>query len=98
MITEGLEGSFDGSEVKINLEELEGSGGDPNENLFMNWPLMSSIIVYSVFSLHDMAYTEVMLLILVITYVPYQHSRYLFLWCYISFLCHKLIRLLLLSN
>jgi len=30
-----------------------------NENLFMNWPLMSSIIAYSVFSLHDIAYHEV---------------------------------------
>lgn len=59
MITEGLEGSFDGTEVKIDLEELEGSDGDSNENLFMNWPLMSSIIVYCVFSLHDMAYTEI---------------------------------------
>lgn len=31
----------------------------PKENLFKNWPLMSSIIVYCVYSLHDMAYTEV---------------------------------------
>ncbi|XP_057453480.1 protein ZINC INDUCED FACILITATOR-LIKE 1-like isoform X2 [Lotus japonicus] len=30
-----------------------------NENLFKNWPLMSSIIVYCIFSLHDMAYQEV---------------------------------------
>jgi MFS family permease len=30
-----------------------------NENLFLNWPLMSSIIAYSVFSLHDVAYQEV---------------------------------------
>ncbi|CAK8566793.1 unnamed protein product [Lathyrus sativus] len=30
-----------------------------NENLFMNWPLMSSIIVYCVFALHDVAYQEV---------------------------------------
>ncbi|GAU33371.1 hypothetical protein TSUD_364960 [Trifolium subterraneum] len=30
-----------------------------NENLFMNWPLMSSIIVYCIFSLHDVAYQEV---------------------------------------
>ncbi|XP_045800504.1 protein ZINC INDUCED FACILITATOR-LIKE 1-like isoform X2 [Trifolium pratense] len=30
-----------------------------NENLFMNWPLMSSIIVYCVFSLHEIAYQEV---------------------------------------
>ncbi|WJX87325.1 hypothetical protein P8452_69531 [Trifolium repens] len=30
-----------------------------NENLFLNWPLMSSIIAYCVFSLHDIAYQEV---------------------------------------
>ncbi|KAK1292574.1 Protein ZINC INDUCED FACILITATOR-LIKE 1 [Acorus calamus] len=29
------------------------------ENLLRNWPLMSSIIVYCVFSLHDMAYSEI---------------------------------------
>ncbi|GKE19881.1 hypothetical protein Tco_1431393, partial [Tanacetum coccineum] len=28
-------------------------------SLFKNWPLMSSIIVYCVFSLHDMAYSEI---------------------------------------
>jgi len=30
-----------------------------NENLFLNWPLMSSIISYCIFSLHDIAYLEV---------------------------------------
>ncbi|KAL5061931.1 hypothetical protein RYX36_023668 [Vicia faba] len=30
-----------------------------SESLFMNWPLMSSIIAYCVFSLHDIAYQEV---------------------------------------
>ncbi|KAH1217383.1 Protein ZINC INDUCED FACILITATOR-LIKE 1 [Glycine max] len=30
-----------------------------NDNLLLNWPLMSSIIVYCVFSLHDIAYQEV---------------------------------------
>jgi len=48
-------------------EALEnGSGGvgkekivKKNENLFLNWPLMSSVIAYCVFSLHDMAYQEV---------------------------------------
>jgi hypothetical protein len=34
-------------------------GQKPNQSLIKNWPLMSSIIVYCVFSLHDMAYTEV---------------------------------------
>ncbi|KAI9115322.1 hypothetical protein K1719_013641 [Acacia pycnantha] len=30
-----------------------------DENLLLNWPLMSVIIIYSVFSLHDIAYSEV---------------------------------------
>ncbi|KAL3537682.1 hypothetical protein ACH5RR_001048 [Cinchona calisaya] len=29
------------------------------KSLFKNWPLMSSIIVYCIFSLHDMAYSEI---------------------------------------
>ncbi|GFP93945.1 protein zinc induced facilitator-like 1 [Phtheirospermum japonicum] len=33
--------------------------GQKHESLLRNWPLMSSIIVYCVFSLHDMAYTEI---------------------------------------
>nr|XP_016442352.1 PREDICTED: protein ZINC INDUCED FACILITATOR-LIKE 1-like isoform X1 [Nicotiana tabacum] len=37
----------------------EGNESTPKENLFKNWPLMSSIILYCVFSLHDMAYTEI---------------------------------------
>ncbi|XP_027340495.1 protein ZINC INDUCED FACILITATOR-LIKE 1-like [Abrus precatorius] len=50
-----------------NDEALEnGSSGDDNdkiiqkrESVYRNWPLMSSIIVYCVFSLHDVAYSEV---------------------------------------
>jgi len=34
-----------------------------NENLFLNWPFMSSIIAYCVFSLHDIAYQEVKFII-----------------------------------
>ncbi|CAN4111348.1 unnamed protein product [Withania somnifera] len=37
----------------------EGNESTSKENLFKNWPLMSSIIVYCVFSLHDMAYSEI---------------------------------------
>ncbi|AQK57211.1 carbohydrate transporter/ sugar porter/ transporter isoform 2 [Zea mays] len=41
-------------------EKVEESGSlDSKKSLFRNWPLMSSIIVYCVFSFHDMAYTEV---------------------------------------
>jgi len=31
----------------------------PKNSLLKNWPLMSSIITYCVFSLHDTAYVEV---------------------------------------
>ncbi|WOH16228.1 hypothetical protein DCAR_0935777 [Daucus carota subsp. sativus] len=37
----------------------EKKGSDPQGSIFTNWPLMSSIIVYCVFSLHDMAYSEI---------------------------------------
>ncbi|XP_024977875.1 protein ZINC INDUCED FACILITATOR-LIKE 1-like isoform X1 [Cynara cardunculus var. scolymus] len=49
-------------------DELESATHDAMEkkdeensllSLFKNWPLMSSIIVYCVFSLHDMAYSEI---------------------------------------
>ncbi|XP_027908885.1 protein ZINC INDUCED FACILITATOR-LIKE 1-like isoform X3 [Vigna unguiculata] len=48
-------------------EALENGSGDTdnekitkeNENLFLNWPLMSSVLTYCIFSLHDMAYTEI---------------------------------------
>ncbi|XP_054815019.1 protein ZINC INDUCED FACILITATOR 1-like isoform X2 [Prosopis cineraria] len=39
--------------------EITGKTAQKDENLLLNWPLMSSIIVYCFFSLHDMAYTEV---------------------------------------
>ncbi|XP_076901263.1 protein ZINC INDUCED FACILITATOR-LIKE 1-like [Bidens hawaiensis] len=55
-----------------NKSELESASGVPdakekiaeNKNsswisLLKNWPLMSSIILYGVFSLHDMAYSEI---------------------------------------
>lgn len=44
-------------EKLVNTEE-----GTSNSwiSLLLNWPLMSTIIVYCVFQLHDMAYVEVM--------------------------------------
>lgn len=56
---ESLEVSSHGSDMREKDEEAEGRVPPHKENLLMNWPLMSSIIVYCVFSLHDMAYTEV---------------------------------------
>lgn len=35
------------------------SADPPKKSLLKNWPLMSSIITYCVFSLHDTAYSEV---------------------------------------
>ncbi|KAK9912332.1 hypothetical protein M0R45_036200 [Rubus argutus] len=54
---EALETGSSGSnpnEMKQKAEEHH----KPKESLLKNWPLMSSIIVYCFFSLHDMAYTE----------------------------------------
>ncbi|GKA60315.1 major facilitator superfamily domain protein [Tanacetum coccineum] len=43
-----------------DVEEKASEGKDSNLiSLLKNWPLMSSIIVYCIFSLHDMAYTEI---------------------------------------
>ncbi|CAK9143042.1 unnamed protein product [Ilex paraguariensis] len=52
-----LEAASYGSDAKEITQEEKPSTS--KENLYRNWPLMSSIIVYCVFSLHDMAYTEI---------------------------------------
>ncbi|KAK3139261.1 hypothetical protein QOZ80_5AG0380370 [Eleusine coracana subsp. coracana] len=52
---EGLE-----SPLIDSKEKVQQSGSlESKKSLFRNWPLMSSIIIYCVFSFHDMAYTEV---------------------------------------
>ncbi|XP_004515444.1 protein ZINC INDUCED FACILITATOR-LIKE 1-like isoform X2 [Cicer arietinum] len=43
-----------GSKEKVREKIIQ-----KDENLFLNWPLMSSIIVYCIFSLYDIAYQEV---------------------------------------
>lgn len=45
----------------IDPEEKADQNGslDCKKSLLSNWPLMSSIILYCVFSFHDMAYTEI---------------------------------------
>ncbi|XP_073226786.1 protein ZINC INDUCED FACILITATOR-LIKE 1-like isoform X2 [Cicer arietinum] len=66
-IPETLHNHSGRNESKDDAEALEnGSNEDDkqrtvqkNENLFMNWPLMSSIIAYCIFALHDIAYQEV---------------------------------------
>lgn len=55
--------SLENLECAHGSDEKEDTGRkrktDSTGSLLMNWPLMSSIMVYCVFSLHDMAYTEV---------------------------------------
>ncbi len=51
-------------EDSISVEEgLSGPTAEENSagclNLFTNWPLMSAIIAYCIFSLQDVAYAEV---------------------------------------
>ncbi|EPS59156.1 hypothetical protein M569_15654, partial [Genlisea aurea] len=46
--------------LESTSQEIKGdTKGEKSESLFKNWPLMSSILIYCVFSLHDMAYTEI---------------------------------------
>ncbi|KAF8041068.1 hypothetical protein BT93_B3095 [Corymbia citriodora subsp. variegata] len=45
------------SGVKCKTQNVEGKA--PKKSLIRNWPLMSAIIAYCVFSLHDMAYSEI---------------------------------------
>ncbi|KAG9454965.1 hypothetical protein H6P81_007869 [Aristolochia fimbriata] len=65
---ESREGSHSNGDVEYDSHDCgliegneEGVRQAPNSdgNLLKNWPLMSSIIVYCVFQLHDMAYTEI---------------------------------------
>uniref|UniRef100_A0A5B6ZXR2 Major facilitator superfamily (MFS) profile domain-containing protein n=1 Tax=Davidia involucrata TaxID=16924 RepID=A0A5B6ZXR2_DAVIN len=56
---EALEAASYGSNAKEIAQNIEGREPTSKESLLKNRPLMSSIIVYCVFSLHDMAYTEI---------------------------------------
>ncbi|CAI9102767.1 OLC1v1001088C1 [Oldenlandia corymbosa var. corymbosa] len=54
--------SYDALEAALQgSKEAQERQNTSSKSLFRNWPLMSSIIVYCIFSLHDMAYTEVYL-------------------------------------
>lgn len=46
-------------------EELNehGTSATTDQNLFKNWPLMSSIILFCIMSFEDMAYTEVKIIL-----------------------------------
>ncbi|KAI3908865.1 hypothetical protein MKW98_029415 [Papaver atlanticum] len=41
------------------LPDVDRTKSESEKSLIRNWPLMSSIIVYFLFSLHDMAYSEI---------------------------------------
>ncbi|XP_057948421.1 protein ZINC INDUCED FACILITATOR 1-like [Malania oleifera] len=56
---EALEATSNGFNVKEINQKMDGRGQNPEESLLKNWPLMSCIIVYCVFQLHDMAYAEI---------------------------------------
>ncbi|XXG50691.1 hypothetical protein AAC387_Pa02g4643 [Persea americana] len=47
------------SDFKESNEETDGRMSTSKQNLFTNWPYMSAMIVYCIFSLHDIAYTEI---------------------------------------
>ena len=65
--------SFDASKLlSHDPESHKAIERNEKTSLLKNWPLISSIIVYCIFSLHDMAYTEVPLLLL--------HIHYVFTW------------------
>ncbi|XP_062113874.1 protein ZINC INDUCED FACILITATOR-LIKE 1-like [Humulus lupulus] len=51
--------SSNGSYPKENLEENVVKCSPQKQSLYKNWPLMSSIMLYCVFQLHDMAYSEI---------------------------------------
>ena len=67
---ETLHNHKDSIESTKNVEALEVGSSEADKDrmiqrdksIFRNWPLMSSIIVYCIFSLHDVAYQEVMFL------------------------------------
>ncbi|KAH9610807.1 hypothetical protein KSS87_023698 [Heliosperma pusillum] len=56
---EAAEAAIWTSDDKLIKIEIDESTFLPRKSLYKNWPLMSSIIVYCIFSLHDMAYTEI---------------------------------------
>ncbi|PIA48402.1 hypothetical protein AQUCO_01400777v1 [Aquilegia coerulea] len=56
---EALEASSNVYTTKEDLQGNEKSHSASKKSLLKNWPLMSSIIVYCIFSLNDMAYAEI---------------------------------------
>lgn len=58
--SDSLEGFSELSDERvIKAKEQEQKNVHSEDNLLKNWPLMSTIIVYCVFSLQEIAYAEV---------------------------------------
>lgn len=90
---EALEAGSCEPNEKGKTVETEESGPIPKMSLLRNWPLMSSIIVYCIFSLHDMAYTELSLIPLFLNhiylcFVGYWLSIITFQWLYLHIFIH----------
>lgn len=76
MLQETLHKHTDDTVVKNSIEAVEESLSGPNAevngggylSLFTNWPLMSAITVYCIFSLQDVAYAEVIFVICLLRY------------------------------
>ncbi|XP_043688441.1 probable peptide/nitrate transporter At3g43790 isoform X2 [Telopea speciosissima] len=51
--------SYGSDEKEAIKETTEKESSSTDENLLKNWPLMSTIILYCVFSLHDFAFSEI---------------------------------------
>ncbi|XP_068661405.1 probable peptide/nitrate transporter At3g43790 isoform X2 [Aristolochia californica] len=57
--SDDIEATSNHSGLKEYVQVSKEKEVSSNESLLKNWPLMSSIIVYCIFSLQDMAYTEI---------------------------------------
>ncbi|XP_020970393.1 protein ZINC INDUCED FACILITATOR-LIKE 1-like [Arachis ipaensis] len=73
-LPETLHNHKDNNKSIDKAEALEAGSNNDDEaeeekSIFQNWPLMSSVIVYCVFSLHDIAYQEVIIIIIVVVIV-----------------------------
>lgn len=73
---EGLETASHNKEQKTVVVMEQNS----KKSLLTNWPLMSSIIVYCVFSLHDMAYSEVFLILYFIYLFFFQVGIFVYIY------------------
>jgi len=77
-LQETLHNHNDSIESTNNVEVLEiescGTGKEKDKSIFQNWPFMSSIIVYCVFSLHDVAYQEVVFPLKDFTILTFSHD------------------------